>query len=55
MRDGADIKSDWYISISDAILGGTANVKTIHGKSKIEILPGSVDGTKHTLKKQGFN
>ena len=34
-RDGSDILSDWYISVSEAVLGGNATIKTIHGKQKI--------------------
>ena len=54
-RDGINIKSDLYISATQAILGGSADVTTIHGKQTIKIAPGSIDGTQHNLSKQGFN
>ena len=50
-REGVDIKSNLYISATEAILGGTANVKTVNGKQHINIEPGSPDGAKHVLKK----
>ena len=36
-------------------MGGTESVRTLNGKTKIEIAPGSIDGTKYRLKKQGLN
>ena len=55
VRDGDNILSNWYISVADAILGGTEMVSTVHGSYKVKIQPGTVDGTKYTLKKQGIN
>ena len=31
-RDGINILSNWYISVSEAILGGSITVLTVNGK-----------------------
>lgn len=47
-RDKFDIHTDKYISISQAILGGEATVKTLTGETKVTINP----GTQHNDRKR---
>ena len=51
-REGVDIHTDKYISITQAILGSTTKIETIVGKKEIKIHPGTVHG--HTLKLDGL-
>lgn len=40
-RDGADIHSDLFVSISDAVLGNEVKVKTLYGDIKMKVDPGT--------------
>ena len=51
-REGADIYSDKYISVTQAILGGTVNVETLSGKKEIKLRPGTAHGEK--IRMEGF-
>ena len=53
-KEGDDIHSDYYLTISEAILGKTLNIHTIHGKKKVEISPGINHGEKIILKGYGI-
>ena len=43
-RDGANIFTDKYISVTQAILGGTVKVTTLAGERDIVIVPGTSEG-----------
>ena len=43
-RDGANIFTEKYISVSQAILGGTVKVTTLVGEKDIVINPGTSEG-----------
>lgn len=47
-RDKADIHTDKYITVSEAILGGETSVKTLNGDVSVTINP----GTQHNDKKR---
>ena len=40
-RDGSDILTDLYISISEAVLGSEVKVKTLYGDIRMKIDPGT--------------
>jgi len=40
-RDGSDILTDLYISISEAVLGSEVKVKTLYGDIRMKKYPGS--------------
>lgn len=40
-RDGSDIHTDLYITLSQAVLGAELPVKTLYGDIKMKIDPGS--------------
>ncbi len=40
-RDGSDINTDLYITISQAVLGAEIPVKTLYGDIKMKIDPGT--------------
>lgn len=40
-REGSDIYSDLYLSVSQAILGAEVNVKTLYGDVKLKVDPGT--------------
>ncbi|MBI2634141.1 molecular chaperone DnaJ [Candidatus Peregrinibacteria bacterium] len=44
VRDGADIHSELEISLVKAVLGGEAEVETVHGMSRIKIPAGTESG-----------
>lgn len=48
-RDGFDILTDAYISVTDAILGGEVTVKTLSTEVKLKVDPGTQDNTKKKL------
>jgi DnaJ-class molecular chaperone len=52
-REGQDIYIDVPISVSEAALGTTVEVPTIHGRTAVRIPPGAASGTKLRLKGQG--
>ncbi|MDK7375217.1 MULTISPECIES: molecular chaperone DnaJ [Weeksella] len=53
-RDGNNLHYDLYISIPDAILGGSKEVPTVNGKVKIKIDKGTQSGKVLRLKGQGL-
>lgn len=40
-RDGVDINTDLYVTVSEAILGTETVVKTLYGDIKLKIDPGT--------------
>lgn len=54
-REGPDIFTDKYITMTQAILGGTAKVETLTGKVEIKIRPGTAPGEKIILDNMGVN
>jgi len=40
-RDGSDINTDLYITLSQAVLGAELGVKTLYGDVKMKIDPGT--------------
>ena len=52
-RDGNNLHYDLYISIPDAVLGGSKEVPTVNGKVKIKIDSGTQSGKVLRLKGQG--
>jgi DnaJ-class molecular chaperone len=52
-REGQDIYIDVPISVSEAALGATVEVPTIHGRTAVRIPPGTASGTRLRLKGQG--
>ena len=40
-RDGSDINTDLFLTVSEAILGTEATVKTLYGDIKLKIDPGT--------------
>ncbi|PLX15058.1 MAG: molecular chaperone DnaJ [Salinivirgaceae bacterium] len=54
IRDGNDLIYNLYISLSDAILGTTAEVPTVEGKVKIKIESGTQSGKILRLRNKGI-
>jgi molecular chaperone DnaJ len=54
IRQGSDIKSEEYISFSQAALGDKINVKSIHGPIKLKIPEGTKSETIFRLKNKGL-
>ncbi|WP_068598686.1 molecular chaperone DnaJ [Vaginella massiliensis] len=52
-RDGNNLHYDLYISIPDAVLGGSKEIPTVNGKVKIKIDKGTQSGKVLRLKGQG--
>jgi molecular chaperone DnaJ len=52
-RDGQDILSEVPLTVSQAVLGATLNVQTVHGPTEIKVEPGTQSGTKFRLKDFG--
>ena len=52
-REGQDIYIDVPISVSEAALGTTVEVPTIHGRTAVRIPPGTASGMKLRLRGQG--
>lgn len=52
-RDGFDILTSAFISIPQAVLGTSVDVKTLYGTTKVEVPAGTVDGQVIRLKSQG--
>jgi len=50
-RDGFDVLTDAYVSVTDAILGGTVKVRTLNSNVEIKVDP----GTTHNSKKKMLN
>ena len=54
VRDGQNLHHDHYISFSEAVLGGDAQIPTISGRVKIKIEPGIQSGKVLRLKGKGL-
>jgi DnaJ-class molecular chaperone len=52
-REGFDIQTTAYISIPQAVLGTSIDVKTLYGSMKVDIPAGTIDGQVMRLKSQG--
>ena len=52
-RDGFDIMTNAYVSIPQAVLGTSVEVKTLYGTSKVDVPAGTSDGQIVRLKNQG--
>lgn len=53
-RLGNDLYSTEEIDLYTAVLGGEATIKTLTGKVKLKVAPGTQNGTKVRLKGKGF-
>lgn len=53
-RDAENVLSDAKIPFTKAVFGGTVEVETLKGTSKIEIQAGTQDGTLHVIKGAGM-
>ncbi|HEX3128728.1 MAG TPA: molecular chaperone DnaJ [Thermoanaerobaculia bacterium] len=53
-RDGSTVFSKFAISYPQAVLGTTVEVDTIHGKSQLDIPPGTPHGKDFRLRSQGI-
>jgi DnaJ-class molecular chaperone len=53
-RQGDDILLDVPISITEAALGGTVEVPTVHGRTAVRIPPGTAGGARLRLRGQGI-
>jgi molecular chaperone DnaJ len=54
IRDGADVHTEAPISITQAILGGTVDVKTLNGEVEVKIPKGCQPDTKLMLRGKGI-
>ncbi len=54
-RDGFDIFTTNYLSISEAVLGTKMNIKTIYGNVELKINPGTQDGEIKKIPNQGVH
>jgi molecular chaperone DnaJ len=52
-RDGADVHSDVEVSYTDAILGATVAVPTVHGPAEMKVPPGVQPGAKLRMRGRG--
>jgi len=52
-REGRDVYLDVPITVSEAALGATVDVPTVHGRTAVRIPPGTVGGMRLRLKGQG--
>jgi molecular chaperone DnaJ len=52
-RDGSDIFTENEVSVPEAVLGTTIEVKTIHGKVKVKVPAGTQSGTLIKIKDKG--
>jgi len=53
-RDGADVYSEIEIALSDALLGATLTVPTLHGEDSFEVPQGTRSGTVVRLRGRGI-
>lgn len=53
-RDGLDVVGRLQIPVTDAMLGTTATVETVHGQETLELQPGTQSGQQIVLKGKGF-
>ena len=49
-RDGYDIYTTAYIPISQAVMGGKVEVKTLYSNTSVPVKPGTEDGEKYQLR-----
>jgi molecular chaperone DnaJ len=54
IREGADIFSEINVSIPQLVLGDVFEVKTVHGKVKVKVPPGTQPGSLVRLKSKGM-
>lgn len=54
-REGLDIHTNQLITISQAVLGGTIEVPTIHGMQTIKLKPGTEDGSISIIQNYGVS
>ena len=54
-RDGYDIHTDKYISITQAILGSLVEIQTLYGKMKVAVPPGTNHGDIKKISNYGVN
>ena len=52
-RDGFDVLTNAHISIPQAVLGTSIEIKTLYGIQKVDVPPGTADGLVIRLKNQG--
>lgn len=53
-REGFDVLTNAFVSIPQAVLGVSLEVKTLYGNTKVEVPPGTADGQVMRLKGQGI-
>jgi molecular chaperone DnaJ len=53
-REGSDIFTEERVSVPEAVLGTTLDVKTIHGKVKVKVPAGTQPGTLIKIKDKGI-
>lgn len=53
-REGADVHTEAPISVTQAILGGTVDVETLHGTVEVKIPKGCQPDTKFLLRGKGI-
>lgn len=53
LREGYDIFSDLKLTVPQAVLGDIVEIKTVHGKVKLKIPPGTQPGSLIKIKGQG--
>ena len=53
-RQAENVLSEAFIPFTKAVFGGPVQVETIKGNTTINLLPGTQDGTKHTIKGAGM-
>ena len=54
-RDGDDLVTELRVPMTAAALGATINLETLDGTKKINVRPGTQNGTVVTLKQLGIN
>lgn len=52
-RDGADVLTDLFISLADAVLGAEVNVKTLYGDIRMKVDPGVQHNDKKKISNYG--
>eukprot|EP00357_Protocruzia_adherens_P006500 CAMPEP_0115015896 /NCGR_PEP_ID=MMETSP0216-20121206/27072_1 /TAXON_ID=223996 /ORGANISM="Protocruzia adherens, Strain Boccale" /LENGTH=488 /DNA_ID=CAMNT_0002386165 /DNA_START=152 /DNA_END=1618 /DNA_ORIENTATION=+ len=53
-RENYDIHTDYWLTLSQAVLGGQVNVKTLDGNVKVNLPAGVAHGDRQKLKNQGI-
>lgn len=54
-REGADVYSELPLRYSQAVLGTSAQVETIHGQEKVEVPPGTQPGHQFRMRNKGID